>query len=104
MKIRIFLLLFYVMTLTTLPSVRAIKLWMGHSCEKMELDKPDCEKSKFIMSLQFNPMQIINEFFFHSISFYDLHNTPTKKSYYETLFIQKYQHNIWHPPKFFISS
>ena len=30
------------------------------------------------------------------------YNTEKEKSNYEKIFIPKYQHSIWHPPKFFI--
>ena len=92
------------MTLNTLPSVRAIKMLVssecGTSCHSSE--SSGCEKSKIIMGLNFSPIQFVAE-----ISLKEFNSTPEfysekQKSNYEKIFIPKYQHSIWHPPKFFV--
>lgn len=104
MKFLTYLLFFYLMTLNTLPSVRAIKMLVssecGTSCHSSE--SSGCEKSKIIMGLNFSPIQFVAE-----ISLKEINSTPEfysekQKSNYEKIFIPKYQHSIWHPPKFFV--
>lgn len=92
------------MTLNTLPSVRAVKMLVssecGISCHSSE--SSGCEKGKIIMSLNFSPVQFVAELDFSPEILSPEFNTEKEKSNYEKIFIPKYQHSIWHPPKFFI--
>ena len=63
MKFFAYLIAFYIIALTTLPSVRAIKMQFSEKCEsvckKNESKKDEssgCEKGKIIMNLSFNPV------------------------------------------------
>lgn len=104
MKYSIYILFTYLMVLHTLPSVRAVKVILNSesssACKSSE--QADCDNSKFIMSLNFSPLQFVNVLDLKpelSISEFKL---IKEQSCYEKIFISKYQQSIWHPPKFFI--
>jgi peroxiredoxin len=110
MKQLIYILFFYLMALNTLPSIRAIKIQFRDKCEMNCNNSKDnssnsssgCEKSKIVMGLNFSPVQFIKEYSIKQIILLEDFQTNSLKSYYEALFISKYQEVIWHPPKFFI--
>jgi len=54
------------------------------------------------MNLNFNPTQFVAEISLKEIILIPDFYTEKEKSNYEKIFIPKYQHSIWHPPKFFI--
>lgn len=106
MKFLVHILCFYLLLLVTLPSVRAMKMLASENCEqtchKTDSESSGCEKGKIIMSLNFSPVQFVAELDFKlEISFPEF-KIEKEKSNYERIFIPKYQHSIWHPPKFFI--
>jgi hypothetical protein len=92
--------------LGALPSVRAIKMLASENCEQtchnLDSESSGCEKGKIIMSLNFSPVQFVAELDFSAEILSPEFNTEKEKSNYEKIFIPKYQHSIWHPPKFFI--
>ena len=94
------------MALTTLPSLRAMKLFVSQECQNtyqnIEETNSGCEKSKVIMNLNFSPTQFVAEISIKEIIFISDFYTDKEKSNYEKIFITKYQHSIWHPPKSFI--
>ena len=107
MKFLVHILCFYLLLLVTLPSVRAVKMLASENCEqtcnKSGSASSGCEKGKIIMSLNFSPVQFVAELDFKpEISFPEF-KIEKEQSNYEKIFISKYQHSIWHPPKFFIS-
>ena len=107
MKFLVHILSFYLLLLVTLPSVRAMKMLASENCEqtchKSGSESSGCEKGKIIMSLNFSPVQFISEFNFKPEITFPEFQIEKEKSNYEKIFISKYQHSIWHPPKFFIS-
>lgn len=107
MKFSVHILCVYLLLLVALPSARAMKMLMSENCEntcnKSGSESSGCEKGKIIMSLNFSPVQFVAELDFKpEISFQEF-KIEKEQSNYEKIFISKYQHSIWHPPKFFIS-
>ena len=107
MKFSVHILCIYLLLLVALPSVRAMKMLASENCEqtcnKSGSASSGCEKGKIIMSLNFSPVQFVAELDFKpEISFPEF-KIEKEQSNYEKIFISKYQHSIWHPPKFFIS-
>lgn len=92
-----------------LPSVRALKMQFGTTCEQTTCESDTscdknssngCEKGKFVMSLNFSPVQFVGTQDLSSILFtLDVVSDKKQSSYYEKIFISKYQQAIWHPPK-----
>lgn len=101
MKFKIYILLFYLIALTVLPSVRAMKVQFGSTCEMscQKSEESGCDKGKFVMSLNFSPVQFVKE-----ISIYPtIYLIPLKEKieiFYRNFLISNYFSNIWHPPKF----
>ena len=106
MKFSVHILCIYLLLLVALPSVRAIKMLASEKCEQtchnLDSESSGCEKGKIIMSLNFSPVQFVAELDFSAEILSPEFNTEKEKSNYEKIFIPKYQHSIWHPPKFFI--
>lgn len=104
MKYTIYILFTYLMVLHTLPSVRAVKVILNSESSAMckNSEHSDCEKAKIIMSLNFSPVQCVNELIFKPELLITEFNLIKEQSTYEKIFISKYQQSIWHPPKFFI--
>lgn len=106
MKFSVHILCIYLLLLVALPSVRAIKMLASENCEQtchnLDSESSGCEKGKIIMSLNFSPVQFVAELDFSAEILSPEFNTEKDKSTYEKIFIQKYQHSIWHPPKFFM--
>ena len=101
MKFKVYILFFYLVVLTALPSVRAIKLQFGNNCEQTcdNSEQKECNAGKFVMSLNFSPLQIIKSYNYNMN--FELFDFELKKetSLYEAFFMSKYQNAIWHPPK-----
>ena len=106
MKWITYILFIYLMALTTLPSVRAIKMFVSqefqNTCHNAEESNSGCEKGKAIMNLNFSPSQFVTEISLKEIILISDFYTEKEQSSYEKIFISKYQQSIWHPPKFFI--
>ncbi|MBM6499357.1 hypothetical protein [Flavobacterium macrobrachii] len=109
MKFFAYLLCFYLFALTTLPSVRAIKMQFSEkcqsTCQKMNSDKEEqsgCEKGKIIMNLSFNPVHYETSQSFSTcakIIFVDVSHKENNS--YKEVFISQYKNSIWQPPKIF---
>ena len=88
------------MVLMIVPSVRALKVQFGGEC-KMSCQKSEdseCEKGKFIMSLNFSPVQFVKEIIIYpTVYFIPLKEKP--KTIYRIFLVSNYFSNIWHPPK-----
>ncbi|WP_320814468.1 hypothetical protein [Flavobacterium sp.] len=101
MKNFTYILLLYLIALTALPSVRAVKLQFGNNCEQKcnNSEQKKCENGKFVMSLNFSPLQFINEY--SSDLNFELFDFELKKetSFYEIFFNSNYLNSIWDPPK-----
>lgn len=54
------------------------------------------------MNLNFSPIQFVTEISLKEVLLMPDFYIKKEKSNYEKIFISKYQHSIWHPPKFFI--
>ena len=107
MKFFASILFLYIMVLTALPSVRAIKVtFIGKyhsesqqsSCENN--DPLDCQKGKIIMMLNFSPIQYFNESlpYFSAVS-NSFETIKKEKLNYKKVFIDQYHNSIWQPPK-----
>lgn len=101
MKFKVYMLFIYLITLTALPSVRAIKLLFSDNCEQTSnnSEKKECENGKFVMSLNFSPVQMISENHYllkTMLTYFDL---KKETSFYEAYFVLIYQNSVWHPPK-----
>ncbi len=107
MKFLVYIFCFYLFALTTLPSVRAIKMQFSDnyqsSCQKntSNNDEPSgCEKGKIIMNLSFNPVYYETS---KSLS-YNKKNVffqiaKEENIIYKKVFISQYKGSIWQPPK-----
>jgi len=73
-----------------------------NTCHNSKKSNSGCEKGKVIMNLNFNPTQFITEISLKEIVLISDFYTEKEKSNVKKIFIPKYQHSIWHPPKFFI--
>ena len=86
--------------ITALPSARALKVQFGGEC-KMSCQKSEdseCENGKFIMSLNFSPVQFVKEIIIYpTVYFIPLKEKP--KTIYRFFLVSNYFSNIWHPPK-----
>lgn len=106
MKFFAYILCLYLTILTVLPSVKAVKMQFVEKCQSScQKNNPDnntsgCEKGKFIMNLNFSPVQFINAQWIQNTSITQLFESPKKEnSGYEKVFISKYKNSIWQPPK-----
>lgn len=101
MKLVTKVILLYIIVLISLPTIRAVKLTIHESaCSNVPSD--DCDKGKFIMNLNFSPLQFLNELNIKSALSISEFQLTKQQSSYEKIFISKFQNSIWHPPKFFI--
>lgn len=109
MKFFAYIISFYIIALTVLPTVRAIKKTYAEKCQtswsKNNDNQPDgCEKGKIVMSLNFSPIQFVGEFrFLLKPSFNEFETIKIKNSNYKKIFIDQFQHKIWQPPKIIFS-
>lgn len=98
MKYFAYIICFYILALTVLPSVRAIKHDYIEKCKSLE--EKGCEKSKFITNLNFSPIQIINELsVLNKSSLHLLVSKSTVNLVYNKIFIDNFQNNYWQPPR-----
>lgn len=101
MKFLIYIVLTYLFVLTALPSVRALKVLKGNSCESScsKSEEMECETAKFVMSLNFSPVQFVKEIRYFLIFEIPSIHKKEMKSFYKLIFKSYYQNSIWHPPK-----
>lgn len=104
MKFKIYILFIYLIVITAMPSVRAVKLYFGNNYElaSENSEEKECAIGKFVMSLNFSPVQVINEIHYSFkviLTYFDL---KKETSFYEAYFVSIYQNSIWHPPKFLL--
>lgn len=100
MKYFAYIICIYILALTVLPTVRAIKHDYIAKCQSSE--EKDCEKSKFIMNLNFSPIQFINELsVLIKSSLHLLISNSTVSLEYNKIFIDNFQNNFWNPPKIY---
>lgn len=109
MKFFAYILCLYLITLTVLPSVKALKMQFVEKCQSADQqnsanhETSGCEKGKFVMNLNFSPVQFINEQFLQNTSIVLLLESIKKENLsYEKVFISKYKNSIWQPPKIII--
>ncbi len=101
MKFLTYLFFIYLMALTSLPSVRVVKMLVSSNAENSchNTTANGCEKSKIIMSFNFSPTQYVAEISLKEIIIIPDFYIEKEKSNYEKFFIPKHQASIWHPPK-----
>lgn len=107
MKVFACLWFLYIIAATALPSVRAVKHTFFKKCQSeshqntsTNSDPLECDKGKFILNLNFTPVQCVKEQFVDTTAVLHLFETiKIEKSYYEKIFIDQYGNTIWHPPK-----
>lgn len=101
MKNLIYILLLYLFALSALPSVRAMKLQFGDNCEKScnGFEKNNCEKGKFVMNLNFSPLQFVKSLYYTLDFGFYVFKLKEKTSFYKSFIISIYQKSIWNPPK-----
>jgi hypothetical protein len=100
---------FYLFALTTLPSVRAIKIQFSEKCQSScqkntsnNQEPSGCEKGKIIMNLSFNPVHFETSQSFSNNSKFAFAEIATEENIaYKNVFISKYKNSIWQPPKIF---
>ncbi|MFN8274739.1 MAG: hypothetical protein U0X58_07660 [Flavobacteriaceae bacterium] len=106
MKIFASILIIYILALTALPSVRAIRVTMSncpaaaqhHSTDNS--DSEECPRGKFIMTLNFSPLQYFNHALpLESALSYRLMVVQNDRLVYTKVFIDQYYNQIWQPPK-----
>lgn len=103
MKFKIYILLLYLVTLTVLPTVRALKVQFSNDCHMtcQKTEDSGCDKGKFVMSLNFSPVQFVKEVSIQPT----IYLIPLKEKvtiFYRNFLVSKYLSNIWHPPKFLL--
>lgn len=110
MKFFAYIVCFYVTLLTVLPTVRAIKMHFSekhetscHNSNSQQNEAPSsCEKGKFIASLNFSPLEIINTLQLQKVVVSQQFESLKKENlFYKKVFIPKYKNTIWQPPKIF---
>lgn len=109
MKFFAYIFCFYLFALTTLPSVRAIKIQFSEkcqsSCQKNNSNNQEpagCEKGKIIMNLSFNPVHFeTSQSFFNNSKIAFAEIAIEENIAYKNVFISKYKNSIWQPPKIF---
>lgn len=107
MKFFASILFLYIMVLTALPSVRAVKVTFIGKCHSesqqssTENNYPlGCQKGKIIMMLNFSPIQYFNESLPYASAITHTFETIKKeKLNHKKVFIDQYHNNIWQPPK-----
>jgi hypothetical protein len=79
-----------------------MKLQFGNNCEQScsNSEKSECGNGKFVMSLNFSPVQFVNELTYNFKEIITDFDLKKESSFYESFFISYYQNTIWHPPKF----
>ena len=102
MKSKVYILFIYLVVLTALPSVRAVKLQFGNNCEQNcdDSEQNKCEKGKFVMSLNFSPLQIIKSYNYNLNLNFFYFELKKESTFYSVFNVSKYQNIIWHPPKY----
>ncbi|MEZ4854197.1 hypothetical protein [Flavobacterium sp.] len=98
MKCKIYILLFYLFSIITLPSIRAIKVIVTTQTACATADS-ECETGKFVMSLNFNSVQFVKESIVIPTIFILTEVLCTTNFYKNNLF-SSYCTTIWHPPKY----
>jgi hypothetical protein len=103
MKIFASIMCFFIIAVTVLPSVRAIKKTFGESCNHKSANNEvpySCEKEKIISNLSFNPLQIVdgNQLFI-TLTVHLFETSEKGKSNHKKIFIDQFQNKIWQPPK-----
>ena len=109
MKFFAYIFCFYLFALTTLPSVRAIKMQFSEkfqsSCQKNNSNNQEpagCEKGKIIMNLSFTPVHFETSQSFSNNSKFAFAEIAIEENIaYKNVFISKYKNSIWQPPKIF---
>ena len=99
----------YIIALTTLPSVRAIKMQFSEKCQSVcQKNNPKtgeptgCEKGKIIMNLSFNPVHYeTSQSFLNSNKTAFIEIATQENTTYKKVFISQYKGSIWQPPKIF---
>lgn len=108
MKFWATVLIGYIMVLTALPSVRAIRITYGHCPMQMQnktsdnQDAEGCQKGKFIMTLNFSPVHYVGQtpdWAVGSIPLFFSHKKALLT--YHKVLIDQYNHQIWQPPKIY---
>lgn len=108
MKFWATVLIAYIMVLTVLPSVRAMRVTYGHCPMQMQhktqdgQDSEGCQKGKFIMTLNFSPVHYVAQnldWAAHSIPLFFSHKKALLT--YHKVLIDQYDHQIWQPPKIY---
>ena len=104
MKFKVYILFIYLIVITAMPSVRAVKLHFGNNYEvtSENSEEKKCAIGKFVMSLNFSPVQMINEIHFSFKAILTYFDLKKETSFYEAYFVSIYQNSIWHPPKFLL--
>lgn len=86
------MLCFYLLLLQTLPSVRAMKMFVNQECQttchNAEESNSGCEKGKVIMNLNFNPTQFVAEISLKETILIPDFYTEKEKSNYEKFLSQ----------------
>ena len=107
MKLIACLFCFYLLGLTALPSVRAVKIQFYNkyesSCQKNNSGSDEssgCEREKVIMGLSFNPVVYeTTKSLMVEKEFVLITRTKKENTIYKNIFISKYNSSIWQPPK-----
>jgi hypothetical protein len=107
MKILASIFFLYIMALTALPSVRAIKVTFVGKCHSESHqrspennDPLGCQKGKIIMNLNFSPIQYFNESVpSFCVITHAFETIKKEKLNYKKVFIDQYHNSIWQPPK-----
>lgn len=102
MKLSVSLLLFYVFTLLSVPSIKVLVQTLQQTCEKQCIktnSENECLISKFLMGIQFSPLQIlVTSNWFDYVVFHEF-GQKIKHFFHVNNSKNQFVNAIWHPPK-----
>jgi len=102
MKLSVSLLLFYVFTLLSVPSIKVLVQTLHQTCEKQCINtnsENECIISKFLMEIQFSPLQIlVTSNWFDYVVFHEF-GQKIKQFFHMNDLKSKFSNAIWYPPK-----
>ncbi len=101
MRFSSYILVFYFLIITVLPSVRAIKTQFGTvTAQECGYKGTDCEMGKLIAGLTFSAVQFIKELKINVKQESEIGYSKEQIQFFYILFLRSpFQNFIWRPPK-----
>lgn len=102
MKLSVSLLSFYVFTLLSVTSIKVLVQTFHQTCEKHCIktnSENECSISKFLMGIQFSPLQILVTFNWFDYAVFHEFGQKIKQFFHVHNLKNQFVDVIWHPPK-----